>query len=413
MSTLDLAVVSLTNFISGLLLIRSCPPEEYGTFVSAGTLLLLMVGVHAALVTTPMTVLIPSKAAVDRPPFPLGVMMVQGGLIALLSVLLFGILRLAGDFPGLYRDLFGIVLVIGNAVLLKEFMRSWFYTVLKPGGALRIDLIYGVLWIGSLIVLLRKDSLNAANALWTAGAASLAAAGLSFPVLRGGERFDWNPGILPELLRHGRWGVLGSAAAWAQTQGFVYLLLWRIGPAAVAAAAASRLAFAPLTLISSGWGMIYRPWGARRHAAEPGRLVRALTTATPVLLGIGVVYCGLILALHAAVPALLFGDAYAEIGLSLFMLWALYFLLQIVRGNITNTLQVLREFRSLSGLSVAGAVFTLSAVGLLIGGYGMEGGVLGMAAGEAVLVFLCWPLLRMSLRGKFAGAAAEGEGRAG
>ena len=57
----DQALLSLTNFMLGIFLVKHVTKEEYGLYVIGNAIVLFVVGLANGLITTQMTVLAPSK----------------------------------------------------------------------------------------------------------------------------------------------------------------------------------------------------------------------------------------------------------------------------------------------------------------------------------------------------------------
>jgi O-antigen/teichoic acid export membrane protein len=225
------------------------------------------------------------------------------------------------------------------------------------------------------------------------GALALAAALRS---ARGAERLSWS--ACRRLLALGQWGVLGSMVTWCQTQSYVYLLLAMVGATATAAASASRIVFAPLALVTSGWGAVYKPWGARISGADSERLRGPMVDATTRLTLLSVMYGIVAVAAHAPLVEHVLGDRYRGIGRADLALWAVYFAILAIRGGLTNTLQVLQQFRALFFCSLGGAVVAVLAGAALITFHGVLGSLVGLIAGEIVLTLAALRCLTLAWR---------------
>src|SRR5207249_267964 len=63
---LDQAVLSATNFLLSIILIKSVPKSEYGYYSIATAILLFLVSIQNAVVTTPLLVLLITKKGDDK-----------------------------------------------------------------------------------------------------------------------------------------------------------------------------------------------------------------------------------------------------------------------------------------------------------------------------------------------------------
>ncbi len=404
LATLDQALVSATNFAIGLTIIRLTHPEEYGYFVFANAALLFIIGMQSALISTPMTVILPSREETRNGKFPLKIMIGQSLLLGSMTVLFVSALQfLEGPFQH-DGQILAVTCIVSNAVAVKELIRTWFYITLKPAAVLMIDLLYALLLFLSLALFVRMGDLDATKALWGIGAASLAVVMIGFLIgMRNGSlgpigdfrRF--NP-LFAELFRLGRWGLLGSVVTWFQTQSYAYLVIGFLGPKETALASASRLFFAPLALMISSWGVVYMPWGAKLAREDPGRMIKTMNAMMALLLVASMSYSAILLLFYRPLIDSVLGAGYQEVERAFLVLWSAYFCIQAVRGGISNSLLILQEFRGLCLCSIAAAVVTVSASWPLIVFYGIEGSILGLVLGEVFLIVLCSRFLGSVLR---------------
>lgn len=389
LATLDQAVVSLTNFVVGMVVIRFCSLEEYGHFVFANAVLLFIIGAHGAFITTPMSIVLPQQQGPQQNRFPLGIMLGQFLLSLLLLIFLGSILWWFG--PSQHTRILTSVFVVSSAVLLKDFIRMWFYTVLDAGLVLVVDAAYAVLLVGGLFFIARTDDLTAASIFWAIGTTSLVISLVFLSVILRqrpvDRRWDWT--VVAQIVKLGRWGFLGCVITWFQTQSYIYLLLLTIGSAETALASGPRLFFAPLAFIASGWGVVYKPWGARIVGPDLMKPIRVMMMVTAALIVFSLAYGAALTALHTPLIEFVLGEQYRGIDTFVFVLWSLYFSAQIVRSGVSNTLQLAQEFRILSLVSAAGSIVTVVVSYLLIVPWGVHGSIIGLIIGELFLVLLC------------------------
>lgn len=386
----DQGVVSGANFGANLALIRWGTPTEYGLFVVAQAVLLFVVGIHGALITTPMTVTLPREKSEHRGqwflPLVIGPSLVPG-VIALVAV--FVLSGIADWEPGLMQ-LAMVASVASIAVLLREFMRAWFYSALQPATVLVMDIAYAAFLLGGIWLLMLNAPLTASGMVGSLGFAAAVVSFFSLVMtlrhLGSGQIPAWRSCL--RLMKLGRWGVLGSIVTWCQTQSYVYLLMAFVGASATATASASRIFFSPLALFASGWGAIYKPWGARIPENDPEGLRVPMVEATSRLTILSAIYGVVVVAAHVPLVEHVLGENYRGIGSIDLVFWAIYFSVLTIRSGITNTLQVMQQFRALFFCCVGGAAASVLASTPLIIHFGVHGSLIGLIIGEVVLTLL-------------------------
>lgn len=386
----DQSVVSLVNFAANLALIRWGTQMEYGLFVAAQAVLLFMVGIHGALITTPMTVTLPRERGEHRGQWflPLAVWpSLVPGVIGLAAI--FAVQGIANWGLSLMPLAVGVS-VASIAVLLREFMRAWFYSALQPATVLVMDIAYAAILLGGIWLLMVNDPLTALGMVWilavAAAVVGILALGMTLRHLGSGQKPEWTSCL--RVMKLGRWGVFGSIVTWCQTQSYIYLLMAFVGVSATARASASRIFFSPLALLASGWGAIYKPWGARISGNDPERLRAPMVEATSRLTVLSAIYGVVVVGIHAPLVEHVLGQNYRDIGSIDLVLWAIYFVILTIRGGITNTLQVMQKFRALFYCAFAGAATSVLVSVPLIIHLGMNGSLIGLIVGEVVLAFL-------------------------
>jgi O-antigen/teichoic acid export membrane protein len=225
---LDQALFAVSNFLVNILLARSLPPAEYGAFVTAYAILLLVSVGHTSLLSEPLQVFGAERYR-DSYSHYLRVLhryhwQFMGAMGAGLGILAVG-LRFAGN-----RELAAAVVgiaVAGPCILLSWLARRACYPVLRPqwaamGGLVNITLIV----VGSF-ALLRLGRLSVTSAQLLIGAAALCAAG-GMLVLLGRVTdlplTDERRGtVLATHWKYARWS--GATGVFNWCQGYVFYLV--------------------------------------------------------------------------------------------------------------------------------------------------------------------------------------------
>ena len=398
-SVVDQALNSAANFAVGLLLIRTIPTAEYGTFVLANTALYLAIGVENSLVTAPMSVMAPKLVGAAKYAFvdalALGQLVVWLPLL-LLSCLVVSILSAAGvlDAAGLRLALLTACVVV--PFVAREFVRQALFIFAAPVAVFVADAVYAATMLAAIVVVTRSSSpgLYAVAAIGVAAVVAAAVGGVVYVRLAGAPtRLDLQP--LKQTWRLASWGLLGMSVSWAQHQGFLYLLAAVQGSEAVGHVSAARLLLMPIALVITGVGTILRPrcaaWLASGEARKAMSRLLALTLATAIG---SLVY---VLALWLGRDLIIGTLMRKPLGSldTLILVWAAVLLIEVFRENFMILLQALERFDQLFFLALAGGLSALGGGYLLLQRWGAPGAVAGVALGEAVyLLGICMALQR-------------------
>lgn len=393
MSTLDQALLSASNFIVGVYLIKSVGKLEYGTYVLGYAVVLLLVGVQNALVSTQMIVLSPYKDSATRRRFcgslavgqycifiPLVILGVCGAVVAYES----GFMS-ASDKHLSYA--IGIAIL---GTLLREFYRAYFFITSQIVEVIIIDVLYVTLLLSGLFLAdFPAESLHLI-AIGLLGVASFVAGSVAAFLSKVRLCFKWKEMILSlgEVWPQGRWSLGGVAVTWIQDQSYVYLLSAMGGRAATADASASRLFFAPLALLNTGFTRVLMPRWAELWRIKDIKVMKDIAFKVKAIFTILIVgYVSALLMSKDVVTNWVLTAEYSDLSL-LIILWGVVFLVQVIRSNYASMLQVLGAFRSLTIANLASATVVISIGTYLIAKYGAAGSVTALIVGELVLTFL-------------------------
>jgi O-antigen/teichoic acid export membrane protein len=391
-SVLDQAWLSAANLLLGVFLIKYSSKEEYGSYVLGYAIILFLVGVQNALVSTQMSVLAPARSESEQGRFCSALAIGQFLIFvpAVLVIVLVGlILGWNGATSG--SGLAYAIAISLLGVILREFFRSYFFLRLRPTAVLSLDiafvgLLFGGLWVA---VLMKFPFLNLA-ALAIMGAAS-AIVGLAAVLMARNELpvrlADIRP-ALKESWQHGRWALGGVTVTWLQDQSYIYLLSAMVSTAETAEASAARLFLAPLTLLNVGFSRVLMPrWAYMAHEGKHQELVDMANRVKWLLVSMVVAYVAVLLLLKDWLTPLLLTKAYTQTG-PMILLWGMVFALQAVRGNYASQLQVFKRFRDMTLANTATAIGVLLIGAILIKAYGVKGSMITLILGEAALATL-------------------------
>lgn len=393
-SFFDQAILSTFNFLIGIILIKRIEPAQYGQFVFAVSLVLLVVGFQNALVTTQLTVIGPKKAASEKNSFCAALFVGQYFYWLPLAIVFIIAIAFSGNyFPHErgYQTILVIMAVSCLGTLCREFYRSYFYFQLKPKKVLAIDLRYIAIFAIVWMLVLRNQPGQHYWVLGLLGLSSMLCSYAGYKALSESMRtltFQRMTLALKECWINGKWALWGVIVTWLQTQCYIYLTASMLGSEQTAIIHASRLLLMPVALLHMSYGRLFRArWAHAWHREEHHYVFSNARVVLWSLLGIISVYAILLYAAQGPIIHVLFKDEYADCG-AYILLWTLFFLFQIQRSNASLLLQVLEKFRIISIFFTITTILTIASGIVLIKILGPTGSLWSMIAGEALLTIL-------------------------
>lgn len=286
-TVLDQGIVSGTNFLSGVIVARSCSRAELGTYALAFGVLLLVLHVQSALISTPYNVYWTRIPAAERDAYTGGTLLHALGLAALAAGAVAGAAAILRARAGLAPlPLVLTVLAIATpAALLREYARQLAFSRLRAVRALGADAVVAAVQLGALLLLARGGRLSAAAAYAAVGAACATGVAAWWTSARPPLRFT-RAGARAALRTNwvaGRWSLAAGVVFVAGGQLYPWFIAASRGAdeAGVFAACAGITAAANPLLIAMG--NFLAPRIAHAHASggivAVARLTRAATLA--------------------------------------------------------------------------------------------------------------------------------------
>ena len=170
-SLADQAIASATNFVTGVIIARTCSKEELGLYMLGFSLILLMTDLQTSLITTPYMVYAPRLKGSAHALYTGSTLIHQ---LTFCLITMFGIV--CGAFAatkgvgprGLGAVLWALVFVIAF-MMLREHARRVSFARLRLKTAFLFDSCIAIGQISGLLVLARFGVLSASRAYWVIG----------------------------------------------------------------------------------------------------------------------------------------------------------------------------------------------------------------------------------------------------
>jgi O-antigen/teichoic acid export membrane protein len=403
-SVADQGLIAGSQFLLNVLLARGLGPAGYGEFSVGFVALLVVAGLHSALVIEPMSALGPARDPSRRPAYV--------GQLVFLTTIGAAALALAGIFlyvlfgGGTMRmgvSVLGMAIALGP-MLVAALVRQACYLEMRPRLAVAGGVVYATVLLGTAaLVFARREGPPSV----LAGYVPLALAGVSSSIVLGvrlrlglpdpARRSTWGDAgrLLPEHWTYGRW-IFGASLA--HTVGYllyVPMVGAILGLSYSGILRALQTLTMPLVHLLSAYGLLLVPWISRQHASQgPGYTLRAAGNLLLLNLATASAFALAMLALGRPLLAAVYGPAYSAFAWALAPL-ALAAWFAAASEALGTLVRGMRRPDLLVRSKLAAAAVTL-AVGLAaIRSMGFAGAVFSLAVGSLCeALVLAWCLWR-------------------
>jgi len=377
---LDQAMISATNFLTGLMLARFLGIEDFGRFTLAWMVVLFVNSIHHALVISPMMSIGPQVSEGDKRSYYSACMLTQIGFSAVcFALVLLGTATASRIFPEWRIEGYALPLACaGLAFQLQDFLRRHFFTLGRPATAFANDAVRYLGQSAILLWLLVYVEIDVVEVFLVIAGTSLLATLVGSRHL---ERPEWNQSSLRATIRRhwrfSKWLTWSAIVTWASGSLFGIAAAALLGPAAAGALRAAQNVMGLTNVLFLGLENVM-PVHAARHFHDGGRqrlvpyLWRMGTMAGLATAAIG--------AVAAAAPgfwlALLFGEQYREFGY-LLQWFALTQVAMVIRLPLFAGLRAMEQTRAIFISYCWAALFSVVASYPMVYYLGLTGAAAG------------------------------------
>jgi len=389
---IDQAVVSGSNFLNTVILVRALGLAEFGVFSLLWLAVIFVVSLQQALLGQPLLTFVPKHEEGESRSYLAAVFrlaLIFTVLVALLTGAGYGFFLAHWDAENVQGTLLPMVLVV-TFKQAHAFLRASFFATGRRDRALRNDILaypgqslaLGALWFAGLLTL--------SSALWIIGIFFVVACVVG---LRSFEGLGVRPKPLAEVAeRHwqfSKWIAAMAVAQWFGSNSYVVAAGLLLGTAAVGALKAAHTVIGVLHLVFLAMENVV-PVAAARLLAVEGRerMTRYLKRVAVLgLTGTATISSFLALFPQWILRPLYHGEVTAEVTFALRGLALLYLFAFAI-----SLLQI--GFRTLERTRVVFVTYLINTVVAVIlaepvvAAYGFKGVVLGMAGQQALLALM-------------------------
>jgi O-antigen/teichoic acid export membrane protein/thymidylate kinase len=396
----DQVLLSLTNFITIVLLARGFTREALGEFTLVYSILLFYNTIQAGVVTQPHNILGAFRLGRrdgDYKRYTSTTLLSQvilGGTASLLSLLAWAIAM------RLHWGIAPLLLALAPALLawqFLEFARRVLYTEGRIAAAMAIDVLACVFQVAGIAWLWRQDSLTSPAALNMIAVASFFGAAFGFWHIRHRIAKDVSFAFIRENWHFGKWIVGGEIVGnWLSVQLFVYLSAAMLGAAAAGILRAVHTIFGPARILADFLCTMLpihfsRVLNTQGRTGLHSQLILCHLVAVPLLGG----YCLLVAVFAQPLLRLLYGDRYADFGVVL-AVYSLAAFASYMMMIVAAALRARRSTRALFNGQLVGSLIALPIGWVSIRLFGISGTALGMLFSYALITLLLWRAYRLA-----------------
>ena len=397
---LDQGLLSFTNFLTGVLVARACTTGEYGSYVLAWSVLMIVLSAYKALVHIPFSVFLPRLDPAEAALYQgsaflqtLAIALVAGGLTL-------GAVAL-GPAPGVDSGLApvaGVLAILFVPFLVREFARNALFARLQFRASIVVSVLATGLQLAMVAGLFAAGRLGLAAALWVIGATSVLAAGLMLWLHRDQMRLALSR-FGADLARGwhiSRWSLLNVLGMIGTSQAYPWLLAGLASTSDVAvfgAAMAMAGVMAPFLQAANAYVL-----PRMAHGYKDGDLATLERMLGRSMLGLAVPYGAWVLvggAFADPLMTLLYSDRYAGYAV---VVWLLLVrgMVEAVAAPLNPALQTLERTGVTTVALFVGSLVTVTAGWYATGRFGVAGAAAGaLLTTVATVAWKYWRFRRL------------------
>jgi O-antigen/teichoic acid export membrane protein len=275
-------------------------------------------------------------------------------------------------------------------LLLREFLRAYYFADESPLRVLKLDIFYAVVFLTLLAISYLIFKINVAVVFISMGISSIFIS--SFYWRSSGWRYHLQSikESYNENWKFGRWILFGVIVTHVQNYSYLYLMGALIGSEAVAEVSASRLLLRPLVLAMIGWKKIAVPHGSRlREQQRLDLFLKQQLAACLIFTLIIAVYVILLLSFSDVLLRLLLTENYAN-SFKYTLAWSVIIAIQFVCLHAVNGLVVTKNFHIIAKANFVTMLICIGCAFFLIRSHGIEGGLIALIVGDSMLALGLW-----------------------
>lgn len=401
----DQGMVSIANFLSGVLVARLVGVREFGVFTLAWASVLFVNSIQSASITGPMVGVGPFLETEIGPSYYGAVLFQQLVFAAVAATVMKAGIDITAHFkPGwAVRPLALPLAVAVFAYQTQDFMRRYFFATHREKLGFLNDAVSFLPQVLILAILFRSHGVTAQIALWVMGLTSLA--GFVVGLLTfGSYQFTWSA-VRSVASRHwlsSKWLLGAALMAWTSGNFFLPAAAIILGPAAAGGVRAAQTLGQVLFVLYNSLENYLPNEAARRLKGDGiGGLKSYLRKTGKVVVSMSAVLCLTIALSGRWLLTILYGREYGAYAGVLAIMMATYFLVSAALPARFG-LRVLEKTGPLFVAQVVGGVFTVATMFPLIAHFGVIGAAWDSFAAQLLMLAIVTVAIMQGLKRKAA-----------
>ena len=381
----DQAVVSATNFLTNVMLLRFMGLREFGVFTLAWMSVLFVNSLQTALIVAPMMSIGPKQEEKDRPSYFGAVVFQELVLVSCCFVLVLLALKTSSNFfPHKNLQQLALPLAVSAfAYQMQDFVRRYFFATRQSRRALADDVLSYLTQLPILFLLHHAGHLNSVTALWTmAGTSILGLAPGWFWMEPLEFSWEWIKSISLRHWRVSRWLTGSALLVWTSSNIFLLSAPVYYGAAAAGVLKASQNLMGVTHVWFQGLDNIV-PVETARHLRKGG-VDSMLAYTRSILLkwgGLTLLFAIVMAAAPGFWLKLIYSPEMVQYGYIL-RLYALLYVIVFVGGPLRAGLQALEFTVPIFWSYLAMTALALAFAGPLAKWLGLSGSLIGLLGAQ-------------------------------
>jgi O-antigen/teichoic acid export membrane protein len=390
LTLLDQGITSFSNFLTGVIIARSCTKEEFGIYAVAFSIVIIMVEIQTRLISNPYMVYIKSNIVGSKNKYSGSTLLHQLVFSVVITGLFLIILRLFLNFQNNNKEIISDSLLAFSIaalfILLKEFGRRIYLALLEPKRAIVIDGLAFFIQIAGLLILGKLGILSIKMAFVIIGISSALVTIIWFLSFYHQFSISLNRAISDLKLNweFGKWLFIAGAAAALSSRAYIWMLTAFRGPAEVAVLAACLGVILLANPVLLGLENYFGPQLIQTYINKGILRLRLVIERYSIWIGfIMLFYCSVIFLFGENILILIYGDKYSGFKLILFILSIKVFFLAITLPA-GSSFYAFRKPKVHTKISIFSLVSTCTFGFFLVKQIGILGAALGLVFSDLI-----------------------------
>ena len=260
-------LLSISNFLIGILIARQASKTEYGIFVVAFSIIMIFISVQNALVNSPLIVLLPNKKGRLKEEFLSGKAIGQWFVflpLILVGVIIYSYFQFVSKNLPVVFVLLALLITI-PAALWREFIRVVNFYNRRINIILIMDSVFVVSILSGIVLIGFRGSLSGAKAIFLIGIFYLIVGILGQILSKQHYQYNriWIKNAFRETWKYSRWALLGGISTNLRGYGYVYIISLTLNLEHTANLSAARLLLMPFGVLINSSQRIFLTTAAR------------------------------------------------------------------------------------------------------------------------------------------------------